>query len=178
MCIRSWLFFSSSSKDLFWSFSFPFLIKYQISTKKYYSNHSETRKRDKKLPVELYFTFHPLCFFLIFIEIMSGNSINIYNACYNVVLPEKLKKKKIAQVRTALREKQSQHGPHSKSSSTFSWKQEQKIISFQELFILSKYQKFWLTYKSFSVLCDILLHLNRTTVLHLPLNLQKGCHFP
>ena len=32
-----------------------------------------------------------------------------------------------------------------------------EIMNFQELFILSKYHKFWLSYEWFSVLCDILL---------------------
>ena len=37
----------------------------------------------------------------------------------------------------------------------FFQKKQKQIISFQKFFILSKYQMFWLSYESFSILSDV-----------------------
>ena len=64
---------------------------------------------------------------------------------------------KIAPLRTLFGQKLGQHGLHPKWSSIFLWKYQNEIISSQELFISSKYRKFWLSYEWFFDLCNILL---------------------
>ena len=64
---------------------------------------------------------------------------------------------KIALLRTLFGQKLGQHGLHPKWSSIFLWKYQNEIISSQELFISSKYRKFWLSYEWFFDLCNILL---------------------
>ena len=39
----------------------------------------------------------------------------------------------------------------------FLQKEQKQIISFQKLFILSKYNMFWLSYERFSIFCDVVL---------------------
>ena len=59
--------------------------------------------------------------------------------------------------RTLFGQKLGQQRPCPKSSSIFFSGDNKRIISFQELFISSKYHKFWLSYGWFSVLYEILL---------------------
>ena len=94
-----------------------------------------------------------LDFFADFHWDMSGNLINIYNLCYNTVVLKLLN----CSFRTLFGQKLGQQRPCPKSSSIFFSGDNKRIISFQELFISSKYHKFWLSYEWFSVLYDILL---------------------
>ena len=45
---------------------------------------------------------------------------------------------------------------HAQDEKNFFWQKYQKqIISFQQIFILSKYHMFWLSYEIFSILSDV-----------------------
>ena len=84
--------------------------------------------------------------------------INIYNLCYNTAVLKKITKTFTnCSFRTVFGQKLGQQRPCPKSSSIFFWRWQKVIISFQELFILSEYHKFWLSYEWFSVLYDVLL---------------------
>ena len=50
-----------------------------------------------------------------------------------------------------------QYGLQLKQTIFFLQKEQKQIISFQKLFILSKYNMFWLSYERFSILCDAVL---------------------
>ena len=105
--------------------------------------------------------FYPLVpptldFFSDFYWDMLGHWINIYNLFYHIVV---LKKKllKIVLLGHYLGKNWASMSHTQNEAKFFFWKQQKKIISFQELFALSKYHTFWLRYEWFSDLCDILL---------------------
>ena len=46
---------------------------------------------------------------------------------------------------------------HAQNKKQFFQKQQNQILSFQNLFILTKYHMFWLSYECFSILCNAFL---------------------
>ena len=90
---------------------------------------------------------------------MLGHWINIDNLCYHIVV---LKKKnlakllKIALLGPYLGKNWASMGHTQNEAIYIYWKWQKEIISFQELFISSRY-KFWLSYEWFSDLYNILL---------------------
>ena len=96
-----------------------------------------------------------LIFFAGFQWSMLGNSINFKNFDWNPVV---LKTSKNYYFLAQLVQNWSHHGPRPKQkNNVFFQKQQNEILSFQNLFILTKYRVFWLSYECFSRLCNAFL---------------------
>ena len=90
---------------------------------------------------------------------MLGNSIDIKNFNWNpVVLKFFAKTSKNYHFSAWLVKKWGPHGPYPKTKNNIYFRNNKtRSLSFQNLFILTKYNMFWLSYECFSISCDAFL---------------------